>query len=169
MSERKESFLSRYRWPIGIIGIIFSFLTVQGILIFNALRDYDKIAPDADYYERGVNYEQQHRNDLRAVEAGLKAEIAVSEAPIANMPRRVDVRVLDRAGHPVPGLSGKLKATRPSDARLTNEGQLIAVPGEDGLYRLLLAVPMSGLWEFELTARRGSDDYRVVVRQDVKI
>jgi len=164
-----ESFLSRYRWPIGIIGIICCFFVADGILIYTAVRDYDRIAPESDYYDRAVNYDQSRQSDLRAQEAGLKAEISVASAPIADMPRRVDIRVLDRAGQPVSGLSGKLKAVRPSDARLTNEGSLIAVPGHEGLYRLLLAVPISGLWEFELTARKGSDDYRMVVRQDVQI
>jgi hypothetical protein len=45
----------------------------------------------------------------------------------------------------------------------------VAVPGREGLYRLLLKVPVAGLWQFELEARRGTDDYLLIVRQDVKI
>jgi hypothetical protein len=85
------------------------------------------------------------------------------------MPRRVDVEVNDADGKPVTGLEGKITAIRPSDARLKNEGTLVAVPGREGLYRLLLKVPVAGLWQFELEARRGTDDYLLIVRQDVKI
>lgn len=169
MTKQAEGFISRYRWPLGIVGIILCFFIADGLLIYTALRDYDAIKPDADYYERAVHHDEFQQRIRRAKQAGLEAKITVAEAPIPTMPRRVDVLVQDGKGEPVGGLEGKLIAIRPSDARLKNEGTLIAVPGQDGLYRLLLKVPVAGLWEFELEARRGSDDYLMIVRQDVKI
>lgn len=168
-TQKKEGFVSRYRWPLGIIGIILTFFLVDGVLVFTALRDYDAIAPEEGYYERAINHDELQQRIRRAQQAGLEAKITVAEAPIPSMPRRVDVLVQDGKGAPVNGLEGKLIAIRPSDTRLKNEGTLIAVPGQEGLYRLLLKVPVAGLWEFELEARRGSDDYLMIVRQDVKI
>jgi len=162
-------FISRYRWPIGLVGIILCFFIADGVLIATALRDYDAIKPQDGYYERAVNHDEIRERMHRAEIAGLKAEIEVAEAPIPTMPRRVDVLVRDGNGAPVPGLKGKLTAIRPADARLRNDGKLVAVPGRDGLYRLLLKVPVAGLWEFQLDAHRGSDDYLMIVRQDVEI
>lgn len=169
MTERKEGFVSRYRWPIGLVGVILCFFIADGMLIYMAHRDYDAVAPEAGYYERAVNHDEVRERIHRAELAGLKADIKVAEAPIPTMPRRVDVLVRDGEGEPVTGLEGRLTAIRPSDARLKNEGQLTAVPGQDGLYRLLLKVPVAGLWEFELDAKRGGDEYLMIVRQDVKI
>ena len=169
MTRRPESFVSRYRWPIGIVGIMLCFFLADGLLIYNALRDYDAIRPEEGYYERALRHDEQQQRVERARQVGLEAKIVVAEAPIPNMPRRVDVEVNDADGKPVTGLEGKITAIRPSDARLKNEGTLVAVPGREGLYRLLLKVPVAGLWQFELEARRGTDDYLLIVRQDVKI
>lgn len=169
MSQRPESFVSRYRWPIGIVGIILCFFIADGFLIYNALRDMDAIAPEEGYYERALQHDELQKRVQRAKQAGLEAKVTVAEAPIPTMPRRVDVLVQDAKGAPVSGLEGKLTAIRPSDARLKNEGTLVAVPGQDGLYRLLLKVPVAGLWQFELEARRGTDDFLMIVRQDVQI
>ena len=85
------------------------------------------------------------------------------------MPRRVDVRVSDARGAPVAGLSGTLTAIRPADVRLRDQAALVSVPGQAGLYRLLLRLPVGGLWVFELDANQGGDAYRVVLREDVRI
>ena len=95
--------------------------------------------------------------------------LQIGEAPLASMPRRVDLRVADGSGQPVPGLSGTLTAIRPADMRLRSQSVLTSVPGQSGLYRLLLRVPVSGLWVFELDARKDGQDYRVVMREDVRI
>lgn len=169
MTQRPESFVSRYRWPIGIVGIILCFFIADGFLIYNALRDMDAIAPEEGYYERAIQHDELQKRVHRAKQAGLEAKVTVAEVPIPTMPRRVDVLVHDAKGAPVTGLEGKLTAIRPSDARLKNEGTFVAVPGQEGLYRLLLKVPVAGLWQFELEARRGTDDFLMIVRQDVEI
>lgn len=169
MTPKTESFVSKYRWPIGIVGIILCFFIADGFMVFSALRDHDAIAPPDGYYERAVNYDQISAKKQRAKQEGLEAQIVVAEVPIQTMPRRVDIRVHDGKGEPISGLEGKLTAIRPADARLRNDGKLIAVPGQDGLYRLLLKLPVAGLWEFQLDASRGTDEYLMVVRQDVEI
>ncbi len=169
MTQRRESFISKHRWPLGIVGIILCFFIAQGALISAALSDHDAVAPPENYYELAVNHDEVMAKKRRAEQAGLKATISVAEAPLPAMPRRVDVFVKDGRGDPVVGLEGKLTAIRPSDSRLRNDGPLVAVPGHDGLYRLLLKVPVPGLWEFEIDAHRGSDDYLMIVRQDLEI
>lgn len=155
-------------WPIGIALVVLAFVTLDGALIFTAFRD-KSWAPEDNYYERAVQYDRLKASTLRTSEAGWTAEVSVAEVPLPGMPRRVDLVVRDRMGGPVSGLQGTLTAVRPADARLSNSGSLVAVPGEEGRYRLLLKVPARGLWEFQLDARKGSDAYRMVIRQDVAL
>lgn len=155
-------------WPIGIVMVILAFFTIDGALVFTAFRDKATVAED-NYYEKGVHFDQLRASTVRSSEAGWKAELAIADAPLAGMPRRVDVVIRSRFGTPVPGLQGTLTAVRPADARLTTSGTLLEVPGEPGTYRLLLKLPARGLWEFQLDARQGSDSYRMVLRHDVAL
>jgi nitrogen fixation protein FixH len=158
--------IRRNAWPIGIALVILAFFTIDGALVFTAFRD-KATAPEENYYDKAIHFDQLRASSIRSSEAGWKAQVLVAEAPLVGMPRRVDVTVHDRSGKPVVGLLGSLTAVRPADARLSSTGALVEVPGEQGTYRLLLKLPARGLWEFQLEARKGSDSYRMVIRQDV--
>jgi len=70
------------------------------------------------------------------------------------MPRPVDVRVTDRDGKPVSGLAGHLFASRPSDTRLNQTGELVGMPHEAGSYRTLVRLDKPGTWELRIDARQ---------------
>lgn len=160
--------IRNHAWPIGIGMVVLSFVTLDGALIFTAFRD-KATAPEDNYYEKAVQYDRLKTSTIRMNEAGWTAEVAVADVPLQGMPRRVDLIVRDRIGGPVSGLQGTLTAVRPADARLSNSGAFVPVPGEEGRYRLLLKMPARGLWEFQLDARKGADAYRMVIRQDVAL
>ena len=155
-------------WPIGIIAVIATFFVADGLLIASAFSD-QAFAPEEDYYEKALHHDEVQAALRRAQSVGLRMTLSIAEAPLESMPRRVDVRITDQSGRPMTGLTGTLTAVRPADARLRNQAELVSVPGEDGLYRLLLRLPASGLWVFELDARQGAEAYRVVLREDVRI
>ncbi len=168
MTDRKDSFLRRNAWPMGIFGILLGVFVADGILIAAALRDKG-VGPEEDYYEKALRFDETRAEMIRAQDQGLRADISVAEAPLPDMPRRIDVKIQNAEGAPVEGLAGTLTAIRPSDVRLRNHGSLLSVPGEGGLYRLLLRLPVAGLWVFELEASKGPEKYRMIVRQNVKI
>jgi hypothetical protein len=166
-----NSVMTRLRsnaWPIGIVLVVLAFVSIDGALILTAFRD-KTIAPEEGYYEKALDFDRGRAPVLRSTDAGWKAAVAVADAPLPGMPRRVDVVVRDGQGNPVTGLVGTLTAVRPADARLSNSGSLLEVPGEQGAYRLLLKVPARGLWEFQLDARKGADQYRLIIRQEVAL
>ena len=66
------------------------------------------------------------------------------------MPRPVDVRVVDREGKPVSGLTGRLFAIRPSDTRLNRDGELTEMPQQAGSYRTLVLLDEPGAWDFRI-------------------
>ena len=71
------------------------------------------------------------------------------------MPRPVDVRVADRDGKPVAGLAGRLFAIRPSDTRLNQTGELVALPQTPGSYRTLVRLDAPGAWELRIDVAAG--------------
>jgi hypothetical protein len=171
MSGRWAKFadwVGRYRWPVGIVAIIAVFFVADGLLIVTAFSARN-VGPEEDYYERALQHDGVRAAVERAELRGLRVAVRVGSAPLSEMPRPVDVTVTDGAGRPVSGLDGTLTAVRPSDVRLKNRAVLVSVPGRPGQYRLLLRVPVSGLWVFELDARQDGESYRVVLREDVRI
>ena len=165
---RLTDWLGRYRWPAGIVGIVVVFFVADGLLIATAFTARN-VGPEEQYYERALQHDDVRAAVQRAELRGLRVAIRVGSAPLSEMPRPVDVTVTDRAGRPVSGLDGTLTAVRPSDVRLKNRATLVGVPNRPGQYRLLLRVPVSGLWVFEFDARQGGESYRVVLREDVRI
>ena len=70
------------------------------------------------------------------------------------MPRPMDVYIADREGKPVSGLAGSLFATRPSDTRLNQTAELVALPQSPGSYRTLVRIDMrQGALRFVHAAR----------------
>ena len=53
-----------------------------------------------------------------------------------------------------PGLSGRLFAIRPSDARLNQTGPLVGLPQEGGSYRSLVRLDEPGAWELRIDTKR---------------
>ena len=166
--SRFAAWLDRYRWPAGIVGIIAVFFVADGLLIATAFSARN-VGPEEQYYERALEHDELRAAVQRAELRGLHVVVRVGSAPLSEMPRPVDVMVTDRSGRPVSRLDGTLTAVRPSDVRLKNSAALVGVPNRPGQYRLLLRVPVSGLWVFELDARQGGESYRVVLREDVRI
>lgn len=163
-----RTFLRSNAWPLGLATVISLFVLANAVLVYAATRD-KAIGPEQDYYEQALRHDQTVDMLRRAEQLGLRAAIEVSKSPIVDMPRRLDVRVTDAQGAPVPGLVGTMTAIRPSDVRLRNSATLVSVPEQPGLYRLLLRIPVSGLWEFQIDAKRGTEPLLMVIRQDVSI
>ena len=165
---RLADWVGRYRWPVGIVGIIAVFFVADGLLIATAFSARN-VGPEEDYYERALHHDEVRTAVQRAQLRGLRMTVLVGSAPLRELPRPVDVTVTDRTGQPISGLDGTLTAVRPSDVRLKNRAALVSVPHRPGQYRLLLRVPVSGLWVFELDVRQGGEAYRLVQREDVRI
>jgi nitrogen fixation protein FixH len=168
MIARVRSFFHRNAWPAGIVGITCSFFIADGILVATALRD-KATGPEDNYYEKALRFDEQKMRSARSDRDGLAALVSVASVPLATMPRMVDLKIQDRTGRPVQGLTGTLTAIRPADIRLSNSAPLVAVPGQEGVYRMLLKLPVRGLWEFQVEAQRAGEAFRLVVRQDISL
>jgi nitrogen fixation protein FixH len=149
--------LSEYRWPIFIGGHLTMSIVACGVLVWVATRP-NVPRPIEGYYEAAQAWDMDEAVEAASRELGwtVRYELPGGIPHYPGMPRPIDVTVADRDGHPVSGLAGRLLAVRPSDTRLNQRGDLVAVPTTAGSYRTLVRLDKPGAWEFRLDTRQGA-------------
>jgi nitrogen fixation protein FixH len=147
--------LSEYRWPIFLGGLLAMSIVASGVIVWVATRP-DTPRPIKGYYEAARAWDADEAVGEASRQLGWSVHYDLpSDVPhFPGMPRPVDVRVADRDGRPVLGLSGQLFAIRPSDARLNQSGDLVALPHAPGSYRTLVLIDAPGAWELRIDARQ---------------
>ena len=149
--------LSEYRWPIYLGGLLTMSIVSSGVIVWVATRP-DSPRPMRGYYEAARSWDADEAVEDASRQLGwtVQYELPADVPYIAGMPRPVDVRVADRDGRPVTGLTGSLFAIRPSDTRLNQAVELVALPQSPGSYRTLVRLDAAGAWEVRLDARQGA-------------
>jgi hypothetical protein len=147
--------ISEYRWPIFIGGLLTMSIVASGVIVWVATRP-DTPRPIKGYYEAAQVWDADEAVEQASRQLGwtVRYELPSDVPHFAGMPRPVDIRVADRDGRPVPGLSGQLFAIRPSDARLNAVGDLVALPHAPGIYRTLVRIDVPGAWELRIDTTR---------------
>ncbi|MEZ5283679.1 MAG: FixH family protein [Vicinamibacterales bacterium] len=149
--------VSEYRWPIYIGGHLTMSVVACGVLVWVATRP-DVPRPIEGYYQSAQSWDVDEAVEAASRDLGwtVHYDLPADVPHYPGMPRPIDVTVADRDGHPVAGLAGALLAIRPSDGRLNQRGDLVAVPTASGSYRTLVRLDQPGAWELRLDARQGS-------------
>jgi nitrogen fixation protein FixH len=147
--------VSEYRWPIYLGGLLAMSVVACGSLVWVATRP-DSPRPIKGYYEAARAWDADEAVEDASRELGwtVRYELPPDVPHYSGMPRPVDVRVADRDGKPVSGLSGRLLAIRPSDTRLNQAGELTELPQRAGSYRTLVLLDEAGAWELRIDARQ---------------
>ncbi|MBK9089908.1 MAG: FixH family protein [Holophagales bacterium] len=160
--------ISEYRWPIYLGGLLSMSVLACGVLVWVATRP-DSPRPIRGYYEAARSWDADEAVGEASRQLGwsVRYELPEGVPHFPGMPRPVDVRVADRDGNPVSGLTGRLFAIRPSDTRLNQTGDLIGLPQESGRYRTLVRLDEAGTWELRLDARREALRFVHAARLDV--
>lgn len=150
--------ISEYRWPIFFGGLLTMSVVSSGVIAYVATRP-DAPRPMKDYYQQAQRWDATEAvvESSRQLGWTVRYELPTDVPHFAGMPRPLDVRVADRDGKPVAGLSGRLFAIRSSDTRLNQTGDLVALPQAPGTYRTLVRIDAPGLWEMRLdVAQQGT-------------
>jgi hypothetical protein len=147
--------LSEYRWPIYLGGLLSMSVVASGVIVWVATRP-DTPRPMKGYYEAARAWDADEAVEQASRQLGwsVRYEFPSDVPHFPGMPRPVDVRVADRDGRPVSGLSGSLFAIRSSDTRLNQSGALIALPQTPGTYRTLVRIDAPGTWELRIDVRQ---------------
>ena len=147
--------LDEYRWPIYLGSLLAMSVIACGVLVYVATRP-DTPRPMRDYYRAAQQWDADEAVEQASRQLGwtVRYEFPEGVPHVAGMPRPVDVHVADREGRPVAGLAGRLFAIRPSDTRLNQAGEIVAIPQDPGSYRTLVVIDEPGAWELRLDARQ---------------
>ena len=149
--------VSEYRWPIYLGSLLAMSVVASGVIVWVATRP-DTPRPIKGYYEAAQAWDADEAVEQASRQLGwaVSYELPADVPHFAGMPRPVDVRVADREGKPVAGLAGRLFALRPSDTRLNQSGELVALPQEAGRYRTLVRIDAPGAWELRIDVRQAA-------------
>ena len=160
--------VSEYRWPIYIGGLLTMSIVACGILVWVATRP-DSPRPIRGYYEAAQAWDADEAVEEASRQLGwaVSYELPAGVPHTPGTPRPVDVRVTDREGSGVTGLSGRLFAIRPSDPRLNQTGALVGLPQEAGTYRSLVRLDQPGAWELRIDTKREALRFVHAARIDV--
>lgn len=160
--------VSEYRWPVFLGGLLLMSVVSSGVIVWVATRP-DTPRPIAGYYEsaRAWDVDEAIGEASRQLGWSVRYELPSDVPHFAGMMRPVDVRVADREGRPVSGLAGWLFAIRPSDTRLNQSGELVALPQTPGRYRTLVRVDAPGAWELRIDVRQGTLRFVDAARLDI--
>lgn len=151
---------AKYRWPMYLSGLLGLPIVANGVLVFVATRP-DTPRPLPGYYEAAEAWDadQAVEEASRRLGWSVRYELPAGVPHTPGMPRPVDVTVVDRSGRGVGGLAGRLVAIRPADARLNQQGTLVALPEHPGAYRTLVRLDEPGAWEVRLDAAQGAQRF----------
>ncbi|MBP7676559.1 MAG: FixH family protein [Thermoanaerobaculia bacterium] len=166
-----RTFLSEYRWPLYLTGLLTMSIAAYAILVWVATRP-SAPRPIAGFYEASQEWDADEAvvAASRALGWTVTYELPAGVPHVAGAPRPVDVLVADRDGEGVTGLTGRLFALRAAEARRGPPGTLVELPHRPGSYRALLRVDEPGAWDFRLDALRDGQRFvhsaRVAVASD---
>lgn len=147
--------LSDYRWPIYIAGHLTMSVVACGVLVWVATRP-DTPRPIQDYYRSAQTWDADEATEEASRRLGwtVRYQLTAGVPHLRGMPRPVDIRVVDRTGQPVSGLTGRLLVVRPSDGRLNQAVDLVELPSSAGNYRTLVRLDEPGAWDVRIDARQ---------------
>lgn len=151
-----------WKWfPVLLLGPTMIFAAWRVFLVVND----PAFAADETAYERGLVFDQELARRAASAELGWTVAIETPRADAA-ADGAVRVRVHDRSGQPVAGLSGSLRAfhnAHPADAR---DGSLLPA-AEPGVYTARVRADLPGLWQWQVSLAGDAGAWSGVLRAEV--
>lgn len=165
MSEitQKPPFLSqdnkqamRNPWVLGWLAFVAFVLLVNALFIMTAMKTNPGLV-DADYYEKGRNYEKTIQDKITAKNnLGWQVNLNSATADVTmSKAMTYHVNIVDKAGIPLEATSVVLHAYRASDASADFSQPMQQVSA--GLYSAEMTFPLKGHWELIAKIRQGED------------
>lgn len=153
----------RSRWWLVPFGLIAATLVGWSFMIHLAVSD-PSFAVEPDYYRKAADWDQRQAQEKQNQLLGWQAKVrAVSGRDGAS----IMVLLRDSAKEPVSRAEVRVEAFH--NARAANAQTHVLTEGAVGEYSVRRARMRPGLWEFRITALRGSSTFTQVITQDVAV
>ncbi|CRI63624.1 putative Cbb3-type cytochrome c oxidase biogenesis protein CcoH [Thiocapsa sp. KS1] len=153
----------RSPWVLAWIGLILTVLAVNLTFVYLAIRT-DPGLVNADYYERGQDYERTMIS-RQARDPGWLMRADIPRPLRAGVEESIRVVLVDQAGQPVDVDQATFYAYRPSD--VSRDFALPMIREAKGRYLVETSFPLIGVWDILIAAKTGEDEYSVGERVNV--
>jgi nitrogen fixation protein FixH len=153
-------------WPLMIVALLGLGVASAVATLFAARSDGGAQVIE-NYYEKAAHWDDQAAAQAASDALGWEADVRVLAPETQPRLRPVQVTIRAADGAPVAGLTGTIRAARPHLAVAVAEIPLVPVADAPGVYRQQLPIAQAGLWDFHITAARGSDRFLATVRRDI--
>lgn len=162
-SPSKATPALRSPWVLAWIGLILTVLAVNLTFVYLAIRT-DPGLVNADYYERGQDYERTMIS-RQARDPGWLIRADIPRPLTAGVEESIRVVLVDHAGQPVDVDQATFYAYRPSD--VSRDFALPMIREAEGRYLVETSFPLIGVWDILIAAKTGEDEYSVGERVNV--
>lgn len=142
-----------------ILGGFSIVLAANSALVYFALSSWTGLETE-QHFAKGLAYNDDLEAARRQQDLGWQMQLATtfSDATTGN----IGITLLDREGRPLNDLTVKVFAVRPTHSGYDRE--FLASPKADGVYQAMFALPLQGVWDLRVVARRGDSDFQRVER-----
>ncbi len=148
-------------WVLGIILFVMTFITVNGIFIYQAFKNPPSLVVP-DFYERGKRYEDTQKRIEQEKALGWTGVLMVPSATRVNQKQAYDVLIQGKNSANLELDIVTLNAYRPSDANADFSGEMIKKA--PGLYSAEMSFTLPGIWDLIVVAKQGEQEFLVTKR-----
>ncbi len=142
-----------------IVGGFSIVLAANSALIYFALGTWTGLETE-QHFVKGLDYNRDLEGARRQQALGWRMALKTTfDDPESG---RIGINFSDRDGKPLRGLDVKVFAVRPTHTGYDREFKVAAVA--DGAYQSPFSLPLRGIWDLRVVARRGADDFQRVER-----
>ena len=120
-----------------------------------------------DYQEKQSHFNRYLEQRREQTERGWQVDRGWIGSAVVDRPSLFQVQVQDRDGNPLSGAEIEGAFLRPADTRL-DQAFRMRETAEPGLYRAELVLPATGVWELDLTIRKGEAVHHLRARTTVE-
>lgn len=144
-------------WPGIVIALLLMSVTMVTVTVVFATRD-PSFAVESDYYERGLNWDDEMAQAEQNAELGWDAAPEVAAEADALHRRVLSVTLTDRDGAPIEGAEVEASVFHYTSAHQIQTETLVATD-EPGVYEALFAIDRDGRWKLDLTVVSGDERF----------
>ncbi len=149
----------RNPWVLAGMGMVSTFLLVNAVFIYYAITTSPGLVVE-DYYDQGRDYENNVMKIMAAQNAlNWETKLAIPGRIFTERADTFRFSAVDSRGVPIMDADVSVVAYRPSDADADFKVRLNqAAPGQ---YQALIAFPLPGIWDLNITVVNGEDTFNM--------
>lgn len=152
-------------YPLIFVGGMLVVVVVNGVLIYFATSTFTGVETER-HYEKGLAYNKTLAEGRTQAELGWRLDFAFAPAESGGgHGGELTVNYRDRDGRGLDDLTVAAEFVRPTTAG--HDRQAALAPQGGGAYGMTVDLPLPGLWDVKLDARRGETRHREVHRIQV--